>query len=446
MASTAKAVRGEGPSPSLETWALEEVPAERRHGRPQDAGWLWFAANLGLPPWSLGVLALALGLSPWQAVLAVLVANVVGALLLSWVSALGPEAGIPAIALGRRTLGPVFNRIPSLLNAVSCLGWYAVNAVLGGEALARLTHLPLPLSLAVLTAGIALTAMYGHDAVHRAERWIGYALGALFLLSGVRLALGGPSAHGALAHTAGGVGTFLLVVAIVASYLFSWAPYATDYTRYLPHRFPRGEVARSTFWGSLVATAGVELLGVWTGVVAGVAGSPVDVLTRAMGPWAPLALAAVVLGTVTANSLNVYTGSMSSLSVGLPLSRPWAAVAFGLLGGAAAYVGASGFNVGYENFLLLLSYWVAPWIGLTLAWAWHHRPQERLPGTARGVQPWLFLSFLAGLVATVPFMNQALYEGPVARLMGGGDVGYWVGLVVAFAFARLVLVRATRPT
>lgn len=427
-------------SEGWERLALDPVPRSMRHGHSRDSGWLWFAANLGLPPWSLGVLAVALGLHPVAAGLAVVIGNLVGAALMASVAGLGPETGLPAIALTRRLFGAWPNRLPSVLNALSCLGWYAVNAVLGGEALARLFDLPLAWGLVLLTLALGLVAAVGHDLVHRVERAAAYVLALLFLFTAVRLFTLHPHLT---AHLAGGglpFGTFLLAVAIVASYLFSWSPYATDYARYLPEHTPRRAVFRATFVGAFASSAGVELLGVLTAVAVGSGGSPVDVMARAMGAFTAPALAAVVLGTLTANALNVYTGGLSSLSAGVRIGRPLAAALFAVLGGVAAYVGARGFYTGYENFLLLISYWVAPWIGVVLADSLGRDPR-RGPELSppRGL---LFAAFLVGLAATVPFMNQALYEGPVARLLGGGDIGYWAGVIVAFALARLALARA----
>lgn len=417
--------------------ALDPVPDADRHGRASDTGWLWLAANLGLPPWSLGVLGLALGLSVSGAVTAILVANVLAALLLGAVSMLGPESGVPAISLTRHLLGPFANRVPSVLNALSCMGWYAVNAVLGAEALSLLLHLSLFLSFALITIALLLAAIYGHDLVHRVERYLGYVLILLFGIMAVRLATA--AGHPALARASAGAGagTWVLMVAIVASYLLSWGPYATDYSRYLPRATGRRSVFSATAIGAFASTAAVELLGVWAAFRVGTGGTPVAAMVRAMGPWAVPLLLAVVLGTVTANALNVYTGSLSSLSAGIRLSRPVAAVVFALVGGFVAYLGANGYYANYENFLLLISYWVAPWIGIVLA--------RSLPasGGVRAVPAGvgrlrLFWVFLLSLAVSVPFMDQTLYEGPVAKWLGGGDVGYWVGLVLAFLLTRWV--------
>jgi len=430
---------------AIEQQALDPVPSDRRYGRARDGGWLWFAANLGLPPWSLGVLALALGMTARQSLAAIVVGNLIGAALVAATASLGPESGTPAIALGRRLFGENANRLPSLFNALSCLGWYAVNAVLGGEALSALLGLPLVVGLVLLTVALAIVAAIGHDLVHRLERVSAYALAALFLLTGIRLVVGHTALLGHAAGTAGpgaGFGTVLLAIAIIASYLFSWAPYATDYARYLPTQTPRRAVFSPTFWGSFVATTGIELLGLLTALVVGTSGSPVSVLSRAMGAWAAPALAAAVLGTLTANALNVYTGGLSSLSVGLRLSRPVVAAVFAVLGGIAAYLGSRGFYQGYENFLLLISYWVAAWVGVILAGAWNRSGAPTADAVSPRVRLWLFGAFLAGMAATIPCMDQSLFEGPVARWLGGGDLGYWAGLLVAFGLARLALASA----
>lgn len=417
----------------VEQAALERIPESARHGTTRDTGVLWAAANLGLPPWAIGVLAVGLGLGLPYAVVAVVVGNVIGAALLAFVSALGPEHGRPAIVLPEQLLGRVGLRLTAFLNAVSCLGWYAVNAVLGGEALAKLLNIPLLPALVLLTLGLGVVTFIGHDLVHRVEAMAGVLLALLFLLMLVRLLL----QHGPVPPAAGfSLGAFLLTLAIVASYLFSWSPYATDYSRYLPMRYGRGDVFWATFWGSFGATTGVELMGVLAAVFFGTHGTPIDILTRAMGNILVVpALVAVVLGTVTANALNAYTGSLSSIALGLSWTRPAMTATFGLLGGALAYLGAHGFSGNYENFLLLLSYWVAPWLGILLAatW-WPNRPVVRSPAPGR-----LFLLFLVSIAATIPFMDQTLYEGPVAKLLGGGDIGYWVGLLVAFFGTRLLL-------
>jgi NCS1 family nucleobase:cation symporter-1 len=58
------------------------------------------------------------------------------------------------------------------------------------------------------------------------------------------------------------------------------------------------------------------------------------------------------------------------------------------------------------------------------------------------VEPPALVAFLAGLAASVPFMNTTLFEGAVAHILHGADIAYYIGMVVAGAL-YYVLCRAT---
>jgi nucleobase:cation symporter-1, NCS1 family len=107
----------------------------------------------------------------------------------------------------------------------------------------------------------------------------------------------------------------------------------------------------------------------------------------------------------------------------------------------AAY-GAHGLSSKYENFLLLVSYWIGPWLGIVLMDFFLHRREgsaRSLPGRAM-CWPGI-VAFLVGLVASIPFMNSALYTGPLARRLAGADIAYYIGL----AIAAVVYVALTWP-
>ncbi len=429
---------------SIERRGLEPVPASERRGRPRDQFTLWFAANLGFPAWALGLIAVGLGMNLRDAVIAIVVGNLVGAALVALPAALGPETGLPQLPLSRVAFGHRGTYVPAGLNVLATLGWFTVNTILGAQALAQLLGGDLPLALLLLTAVQVTLAMWGHDLIHRVERYAAVVLLVLFLVMTRVLAPGlGPSE---LKTAAGGLGPFLLATAIIASYLFSWAPYAADYSRYLPASVGRARPGWYAFAGSFIATTWVEVLGALTAVRApGL--SPIVALAHVMGPLKPYALVAVVLGTITANVLNVYTGATSALTLDLRTSRARMALIFGLAGLVLAFLGARGFDSDYENFLLLISYWVAPWIAIMLAefYGSHGREDGARPAVIRPFGRRALLAFGLGVASAVPFMNQGLYEGPVARLLGGGDVGYYVAFIVAYAVYRLARPRAEAP-
>ena len=85
-------------------------------------------------------------------------------------------------------------------------------------------------------------------------------------------------------------------------------------------------------------------------------------------PLADLTLLAIALGAVSANVLNIYSGAMSFTAIGikLPLSlrRAIVALGFGAIGFFLAWSGLHNAGTKYENFLLIIAYWIAPWLAV----------------------------------------------------------------------------------
>ncbi|MCL4352023.1 MAG: hypothetical protein M1318_05160, partial [Firmicutes bacterium] len=177
---------------------------------------------------------------------------------------------------------------------------------------------------------------------------------------------------------------------------------------------------------------------VWVEVVGGVAGSiglgnlsAIGIVQHLMGKFASLAELAIVLGTMTANALNSYTSTMSFLTLDLPSLRPYVGATIAIVGGLVAWFSSSHLLMFYENFLLLISYWIAPWIGITLVGAWLGELTTKAAMMAPSVRWSALTAFIVGLVMIIPFMDTTLFEGPISKIMEGGDISYYLGLIVA---------------
>ena len=150
-------------------------------------------------------------------------------------------------------------------------------------------------------------------------------------------------------------------------------------------------------------------------------------------------LLAVCLGAVAANVLNVYSGAMSFMALGfkIPLARARAivAVVFGLLGLLVASFGLQNAGQSYEAFLLIIAYWVAPWLGVVFTDRYLRRGQDigALAQSTTHVNLAGPIAMAVGLLVSIPlFANQTLYTGPVPSANPGfGDLTAVVGLVVA---------------
>lgn len=435
---------------TVEPHGIEQLQGVERHGSVRSLFTLWLSANMGLPVWLVGALAVSFGLGFADGVAAIVVGNIIGCGLLAITASMGPEIGMPQLAFTRHSFGSRGTYLPALLNWVSTCGWYAVNSVVGTLALARLTGLPIWLSLIIISVAQILVGIYGYNFIHRIEAISAVLLAIIFVIMSI---VGLPKANYGLTSTlspADHAGLFVLMVTAVASYVFSWSPYASDYARYLPASTPKWRVFGSVFGGAFIGCFWLQFLGVAVATI-GLNLAPIDLVVKVMGPVWIIALIAVIIGTIAADALNIYTGSLSLLTLDVPIKRWVSVIATGILGGALALYGAHGLSDKYENFLLLISYWIAPWLAIVFVDFFLHPGQAQR--TARylrmigAVVEWPgLLAFLIGVGVSIPFMDSTIYEGPIAVALHGADIAYYVGFVVAgilFYVFRLIASRNT---
>lgn len=414
---------------TTELLGIEPVPQEMRHGTPRQLFTLWWSANLGMPAFLVGVLGPILGLNWLQTIIAVIMGNLIASLMLGATAVTGTGQGLAQLPLSRSVFGRRGNYVPAGLNFLSSLGWYVVNTAIGGGALSVLLHLPLALAIMLVAVAQGALAYLGYDVIHRFEQVMAYVQAALFLALSV--AAVGFIGKVSTSHP-GNYGAFLLELAAVASYSFSWSTYASDYSRYLPQNTSKTRVFWMTFWGSWLSCTWVEIVGGLAGALGLGSLSAVGIVQHLMGRFQVFAELAIVFGTLTANALNSYTSALSLLTLDLKFLRPYAAGILAVAGGVIAFLSSANFLNDYENFLLLISYWIAPWIAITLVGYWHHQRVTADNALTRGGTSWRALAaFLIGLAVTVPFMSTVLFEGPMAKFLENGDISYYLGFVVS---------------
>jgi NCS1 nucleoside transporter family len=427
---------------AVEPGGLEFIPLTERHGRPLDLLWTWMSPNLEFATVFLGVLAVAaFGLSFWQAALAAVAGTGLGALAHGVLSARGPSAGVPQMVLGRVPFGFWGNLLPSAFNTVAAgIGWFAVNSVSGALALNTLTGLPGWACLVIVVAVMVALGFFGHNLVQAFERYAFPVLALIFLIAAAVI-LG--KADPGYAGTGGGTGGFLLAVGATFGYAAGWNPYAADYTRYLPPGSSRRAVGLSAGLGVFVSCVVLEVVGAASATIGGDAlGQPTTAFTGHLpGLVANLTLLAIALGAISANALNVYSGAMSLLALGvrlpLTLRRAIVALACGVAGFLVALSGLEDAGHKYEAFLLVIAYWIGPWLGVVLADRYLRRDRdiERLLFDTRHVNWAGPIAMVAGVLLSVwLFSNQERYVGLVpSRVPEVGDIAFEVGFVISAA-------------
>ena len=431
---------------TLEPYSIEHIPFAERHGRSRGLLWLWLAANLTIADYALGFLPASLGLPLGPTLLALALGNLAGGSLLALCAAMGPRAGYPQMLIGRRAFGHWGGYGPALLNWVSTAGWFTVNTILGAFAVqVLLPGLPFPIAALALVAVQVLLVLYGHNLIHAFERAMAALLGVLFAVSTL-LVLGHAGSLAAW-HPAVAAGRLLPLVGIVLagafSYIASWGPYASDYSRYLPEGTPTAQLAWPVFLGSVVASFWLEVLGALIAILAPGESNAVAALSSVLGAFGPVAVLAIILGATAANALNLYSNSLSARVLDVRWPRPALVLLGGAVGLAFALAGSGNFNGFYSDFLLALDYWITPWLAIVLLDFYALR-QQRPEGFAlapawnlRGIA-----AYLVGLAASVPFMAGTFFTEPLAPVLGGADLSYFVGFLVAGA-AYLALTART---
>jgi nucleobase:cation symporter-1, NCS1 family len=356
---------------AVEPGGVEFIPLDERHGRPSQLLWTWASPNLEFATVFVGVIGvLFFGLSFWMAALAIVIGSAAGAISQGVLSTWGPKDGLPQMILGRTAFGFIGNLLPAgLMSITAGIGWFAVNSVSGALALTTLTDMPKGLSLVIIVALQIIVAFFGHNLVHVFERFAFPFLAVVFVIAAVavfgKAHLGAPAGGGLPT-----IGAFLIEVGAAFGYAAGWNPYASDYTRYLKPEVSSRAVALFAGLGIFLSCAFLEIVGAASvTAVAKPTSNPTADFTGIMPSWiANLTLVAIALGAVSANVLNIYSGAMSFLAMGfrlpLTLRRAIVALVFGAVGLAVAFSGLHDAASKYENFLLVISYWIAPWLGV----------------------------------------------------------------------------------
>jgi NCS1 family nucleobase:cation symporter-1 len=284
-----------------------------------------------------------------------------------------------------------------------------------------------------------VVAFFGYNLVAFFERYAFPVLTIIFLIaSGVILSKAHP---GAAHHTI--PGAFLLTFGASFGYAVGWNPYASDYTRYLKPETSKRAIAFWSGLGLFLSCALLEVVGAAAGTVASVdkafdSNNPTGGFTGLLStPLADFTLIAIALGAVSANVLNIYSGALSFTAIGikLPLSarRAIVALGFGAIGFFLAWSGLHDAGTKYENFLLVIAYWIAPWLAVYFCdMLLRRNPDESLLFATRRTNWAGPVAMLVGMGISIwLFSNQTEYVGLVPKHIGSaGDLTFEAGFVI----------------
>jgi NCS1 family nucleobase:cation symporter-1 len=442
---------GSAKATSIEINDVAPIPAGERHGKAWHLFTVWSSPNLEFATVFVGALAIGFGLNVWQGLLAILVGNALAGITHGILSTWGPEAGLPQMVLGRNAFGKWGNIIPSGMSTlVAGIGWFAVNTVSGTFALeALLPGIGIIGALAIIILLQVGVAFVGHNLIQKWERYASYGLAVVWLIV-VVVIFSQPGAFAAAPAEAGSAfpwAGFTLTAGAAYGYTAGWTAFASDYTRYLPANTSKKALGWFAGLGNFTSTTLIMAVGV-TGfnAIAGNPGdfwgiqNPTEAFTSVFNPvFAGIVLLAIVTGSISANILNVYSGAMSFLAMGFKLGfktrRALMVLLAGIAGGLLSYAGVLNGDVAHQldGFLLVVSYWVSPWIAVVLTERILSKGKNAAERALAPKNSWAGVA--AFVIATAfsiwGFAAQVLYTGPFAKDTGLGDLTAVVGFVLA---------------
>jgi NCS1 family nucleobase:cation symporter-1 len=442
----------------LESATIRPIPADQRHGTARDLFTVWFGANLMLLTVVTGGLAVTVfGLPFFGAVVALAVGNLVGGVFMALHAAQGPTLGVPQMVQTRGQFGSYGSLLVVGIVIVMYVGFLASNLVVGGESLALLPGGIGDTPGVVLVGVLSVVAgIYGYDLIHAYTRVMSYLSGAVLLLAAGWIVW----VHGLpadfLARNAWNLAGVLGTISTAALWQIAYAPYVSDYSRYMPVATGARPAFWASYWGCVLGSFLPMVLGVMVGLALP-KGSLVAGLAALTQGIAPLVLVVFSIGIAASTAMNLYCGALSTLTFGQTLLPSWSpgprartviTILLFLCALAAALLGKASFMANYEDFILLLLYVLVPWTAINLVdyYFLRHGVYDvdaffRHDGGIYGrVNIVAVVCYVLGTLVQLPFVASPLYTGPVASAMGGVDLSWVVGLAftapVYYWFAR----------
>ncbi|AUZ28363.1 cytosine permease [Bacillus subtilis] len=429
----------------VERRTIEYIPNEERHGKAKDLFPVWFGANMHITTLVTGTIPVAMGLNLFWSVAAIICGTLIGAIFMASHSAQGPQLGIPQMIQSRAQFGVIGAILPLFLVMFIYLGFFASSTILAAGTLSSFVPIPGSWSIIGLSAVCFLLTIFGHDLIHKMQKILSWTSFAVFFAATI-LIFQLPIPAGSWIPGAVDLPIFLVAVSAVATWQLAYAPYVADYSRYLPVQTP----ASKTFWysyaGTSVSSIWMMLLGaLLTTALPDFTANSGSQIVQLFGPFSFIMLIIVLFGQMAINVFNLYGAFMSTTTTlepflklkVTPKVRIIMILGVTLVGTVLSLLGQSNFMELFLNFIFFISYFLIPWTAINLVdyyFVRHGKYQVKAMFDVNGPYGkvnWITtIAFVLSILLEIPFINTSFYIGPLAKMFGGGDIAWIVGLAV----------------
>lgn len=444
----------------VEKRTIDIIPVDERHGRARDLFTIWFGSNILPLTIVTGALGpAAFGLNFWWSIIAILIGNLGGGVFMALHSVQGPKLGVPQMIQSRGQFGSIGAVIVVLVAVIMYVGFFASNLFLSGEAINAAFPSVSSNTGQVVSALIGFAiVVFGYKMIHGLNKIATIVLGIAMIVGIAWIPIQGVPAD-FFTRGSSDFGAFLGMVSIAALWQLAYAPYVSDYSRYMP----ADGKAKETFFASyLGCNLGSILPMVW-GVMVVLAytgtGDAIIGINSVTGSAGVVFMVLLFLTASQSNAINLYGATLCIITVIQTFWTRWVAgptvrIVIGVvITGMALYfaVSISDFLTQYTNFVLLLLYLLIPWTAINLVdfylvkrGNYHVESFFHPSGGIYGRLNWVaLLSYAFGIAVQLPFMYPPdYYKGFAVDSLGGADIAWIVGLALTCPF-YYILAKAT---
>jgi len=435
-------------APLIEKHTIGYVPPQDRHGKVRDLFTLWFGGNIAPLPIVTGALGVQLfHLNLIWGIVAILVGHLVGGVLMALHSAQGPQMGIPQMIQSRAQFGTLGALLVVVIAGVMYIGFFASNIVLAGKSLHGVVDtVPVPVGIVIGALGSGIIGIIGYRFIHVLNRigtWvlgIGIVVGFGYIFTHVQ-------SDDFLTRGSFNLAGWLATVSLAALWQIAFAPYVSDYSRYLPADVK----VSSTFWTTYLGSALGSSLSFIFGAVAVLAipagMDTMDAVKLATGTLGPIMLVLFLLSVISHNALNLYGAVLSIITLvqtfayrWIPTAKSRAVLSLIVLSACCvvAVFASADFIGHFVDMVLVLLVVLVPWTAINLIdfYVIHKGDYDiqsifQVDGGIYGrYNPQALIAYAVGIVVQIPFMNTPLYVGPISEHINGADLSWLVGLAI----------------
>jgi NCS1 family nucleobase:cation symporter-1 len=433
---------------AVESRSIDYVPENERHGHIWQQGPFWFLGNFQFFSIAVGFIGPAAGLSLLWSATALVLGYVFGTFFMAFHASQGPQLGLPQMIQSRAQFGSR-GVIVVLVGALfTFMGFLVLDTTLIGSGLHGIYGWNAVVVGIVINVASAVLAIFGHDWLHRAFRVLFWLSIPFVVVLTVGIISGHAGGHPA-PHAGFGWVAFMAQFAAAAAYNITYAPYVSDYSRYLPRDTKVSHIVASVFWGASGSAVWLGVIGSWLASRLGASDALVSLKVagdNVFGGLGSLLAVLSVLALIATMGIGVYSLMLTVLT-GVDSFRPVVTsrrlrtitiVIFEAIATVIGLLLPSNYLTALFNTLIIMLYLLVPWTAINLvdffvARRGHYAIADLVkPDGIYGVWAWRGLvAFGAGLLSMLPFMVLSFYTGPIANRLSGVDISFVVGLAVS---------------